>query len=129
MHLGPAPERSDGSWGEEHGDSRRDSLLSQKDCSTSLKEEWALQISAFHICPHHIAVLAGYTLVIGFFLVEATSALLREVVATFTALSLAARPPLCAHWLKLSQDISLLLCHIIIRGFKHGSIMLTTHLF
>lgn len=43
----------------------REELLSQKDCSTSPKEEWALQVSHFHISPHHITILAGYRLLLG----------------------------------------------------------------
>ena len=90
-------------------------------------------MSRFHISPHHIAVLAGYALVIGFSLGEAPSALLWEVVAAFIPLSFAGSPSASVHQLKrsswLSQDISLVLCHVIIGGFKHCSIMLTTHLF
>lgn len=104
--------------------------MSQKDCSTSLKEEWALQVSHFHISPDHITVLAGYALVIGFSLGDIPSALLWEVVATFIPLSLAVSPSVSVRQLKhsswLSQDISLAVCHVIIGSFEHCSIMLIT---
>lgn len=53
---------------------REETCYCCRDCSTSPKKEWALQMSHFHISPHHIAVLA-YTLVIGFSLGKAPSSL------------------------------------------------------
>lgn len=78
-------------------------------------------MSHFHLSPHRITVLAVYALVIGF-LGEAPLALLREVVAAFIPLSLAASPSASARWLQclswLSEAISLALCCVIVGGFK-----------
>lgn len=61
-----------GLWGEIV--SRQEIHYCHRDCSTSPKKEWVLQMSHFHISPHHITVLA-YTLVIGFSLGKAPSSL------------------------------------------------------
>lgn len=53
---------------------REETCYCCRECSTSPKKEWALQMSHFHISPNHIAVLA-YTLVIGFSLGKAPSSL------------------------------------------------------
>lgn len=69
----PWDQHQRGSWGEVV--IREETLYCHRDCSTSPKEEWALQMSHFHISPHHITLLAAYTLAIDSSLGKAPSCL------------------------------------------------------